>query len=225
MQKSDVTNELMAALSKAQGEIAGAPKDSINPHYKSRFSSLESVLDCIKAPFAKNGLCVVQGLLNHDGELGVETLLGHSSGQWMSSTVFCKPIKTDPQGLGATATYLRRFALSALCGVAQIDDDGETACGKGERAIDSPEQPKRTVANPIIKPAIEHLKDALKPSEGLKKTTMIAQLKSTIVANKIDLTDVYKLNLELNNKEMPTECSEDELSKLIAAVSKLVVVK
>lgn len=123
MNKSDSINELAAALSKAQSEIVGAVKDSTNPHFKSGFASLESVMDCVKAPLARHGLAYTQ--LGHEG--GLETVLMHSSGQWVSSLTPLLNPKGDMQGLGSAMTYGRRYALSALLGVPQIDDDGNIA--------------------------------------------------------------------------------------------------
>ncbi len=124
MIQSEQINELAAALSKAQAEIVGAVKDSTNPHFKSSFASLESVIDCVRTPLAKNGLAYAQGgaTSNH-----LETVLMHSSGQWIATyTPLINP-KGDMQGLGSAMTYARRYALSALLGVPQIDDDGNNA--------------------------------------------------------------------------------------------------
>ena len=54
----------------------------------------------------------------------VTTLLMHISGQWVRSVVGVVPAKTDAQGLGSVITYLRRYSLSGIAGIAQIDDDG-----------------------------------------------------------------------------------------------------
>jgi len=127
---SDSINEITAALSKAQGELVGAVKDSKNPFFKSNYADLSSVWDSCRAQLSKNGLAVTQLLQESEKGLSLVTLLSHSSGQWMKSVYPVKPVKDDPQGIGSAITYARRYALSAMVGVAQVDDDGEASMGR-----------------------------------------------------------------------------------------------
>lgn len=137
--QSENINELAAALSKAQGEIEGATKDSTNPFFKSKFADLSSVMECLKKAFTKNGLSYTQPTrVTENGGVIVVTKLMHSSGQWIKGEYPAKPVKDDPQGLGAALTYSRRYALSAICGVAQIDDDGESAMARSQTNYPKP---------------------------------------------------------------------------------------
>lgn len=141
MQSPEV-KDLFTALSKAQGEISAAKKDSVNSFFKDRnnkehhYADLESVWDAVRAPLAKHGLCVIQTVSYHQtvsgqaGVTGLLTTLGHSSGQWIDSFYPLNPIKNDPQGMGSAITYARRYALAAMLGVVQADDDGEVAMNR-----------------------------------------------------------------------------------------------
>jgi hypothetical protein len=60
-------------------------------------------------------------------KIGVTTLLGHSSGQWIESTFHVEPARFDAQGAGSAVTYLRRYSLMSILGIAAEDDDGEGA--------------------------------------------------------------------------------------------------
>lgn len=127
--KSEQINELAAALAKAQGEILGAKKDSSNPFYKSKYSDLSSVWEACRAPLSKNGLSVSQMIENRESGDVLHTMLLHSSGQWLSSEMQIR-IKSDGktnelQALGSCITYLRRFSLAALVGVAPADEDDD----------------------------------------------------------------------------------------------------
>ena len=124
--KSENINELASALSKAQGQMAGALKDSDNPFYKSKYADLAAVWDACRKPLADNGLSVAQ-LVNGNQ---LDTILMHSSGQWVQSTATLAPVKNDPQGLGSCVSYMRRYCLSAIVGVFQKDDDAESAVGR-----------------------------------------------------------------------------------------------
>lgn len=131
MIKSENINELLAALSKAQGEMKGAVKDSANPFFKNSYAGLESVWDACREALSKNNLAVLQTTgPGEKGEVVLYTTLGHSSGQYMSSAYPINPVKQDPQGIGSAITYARRYALAAIVGVHQTDDDGNAASGR-----------------------------------------------------------------------------------------------
>ena len=130
MQKSDLINELAAALSKAQGQIKGAVKDSQNPFFKSNYADLGSCWDSIRKPLSDNGLAVIQTVDSADDAIYIETTLTHLSGQFISGRVKINPVKNDPQGVGSAITYFRRYALAAAVGLYQIDDDANAATGK-----------------------------------------------------------------------------------------------
>ena len=139
MHTSEQVNELMTALADAQGEIGGAVKDSTNPHFRSSYSDLASVISAIRAPFAKHGLCYIQGpgqLV--DGVVLVTTRIGHKSGQWIETTAHI-PIgqKVNAQTYGSCATYGRRYSLQSLAGVPSIDDDGNAT------ALEAPQAPPK----------------------------------------------------------------------------------
>ena len=128
--QSDNIAALAAALSKAQGAIVGARKDSANPFYKSKYADLSSVWEACRQPLAANGLCVVQAI-DIIGERPVLiSTLAHSSGEWIKSIAPVLTKDDSPQALASALTYARRMALSALVGVPAIDDDGEAAQGR-----------------------------------------------------------------------------------------------
>jgi hypothetical protein len=127
MNHSEQINELAAALSKAQGEITGAIRDSTNPHFRSKYADLSSVWEGIRRPFSANGLSVVQGLSSSEAGVNCETMLLHASGQWISSSLTIPADKINAHGFGSAATYARRFGLQAIAGIAPIDDDGNAA--------------------------------------------------------------------------------------------------
>lgn len=128
--QSENINELVKALSVAQGQIGNAVKDAANPFFKSKYADLASVREAIREPMAANGLAVVQLPTVTERGTYLCTTLAHSSGQWMRSFYPIKPVKDDPQGMGSAITYARRYALSAITGVAPEDDDGNAASGK-----------------------------------------------------------------------------------------------
>jgi hypothetical protein len=127
MRQSESIAKLAAALVKAQAEVQNATKDSKNPHFKSSYASLASVLDTTKPVLAKYGLAVVQMPGFADGCATLDCVIVHESGEWMGGTAGAPLQKNDPQGVGSALTYLRRYSLAALAGITQEDDDGNAA--------------------------------------------------------------------------------------------------
>jgi len=130
MNKSDTIASLAAALNKAQAEMSGAKKSAKNPFFKSNYANLEEVINCVKEPFADNGLSFVQFPISGDGVAGVETFIMHESGEFISGEFMLKCSKNDPQGMGSAITYARRYGLQSACGVPSEDDDGNAASAK-----------------------------------------------------------------------------------------------
>ena len=137
---SDQRGELFGSLAKAQATITGAVKDSTNPFYKSKFANLASCLDAVREPLSANDLCVIQTTRRgKEGGVIIITTIGHSSGQWMCGEIEMIPEKPGPQAIGVCMSYARRYALSAITGLAQIDDDAEGASARTSKAVADPE--------------------------------------------------------------------------------------
>ena len=138
MNKSESIAALAAALATAQGSMKGAVKDSANPFFKSKYADLASVVEAIRSAFSANGLSYIQTIQPSDrDEVRVETMILHSSGEWISCGVLALPVsKVDAQGYGSALTYARRYSLSAAVGVAPEDDDGNAATMAKPRQID-----------------------------------------------------------------------------------------
>lgn len=130
MTHSEQLGELASALSKAQAAMDGAKKSSANPFFKSKYADLSAVWEACREPLTSNGLSVVQTAGMEGDAVYITTMLLHSSGQWIQDTLTMKPKDVTPQGVGSTITYGRRYALSAIAGIAPEDDDGEAAQGR-----------------------------------------------------------------------------------------------
>lgn len=128
MNKSDTLTKLAPALFKAQSVMAGAVKGANNPFFKSKYANLEEVIRVAKAAFGENGLSFVQFPVSKEGYAGVETIIMHESGEFISNEFLLKCAKSDPQGMGSAITYARRYGLQAACGIPSEDDDGNEAC-------------------------------------------------------------------------------------------------
>ena len=129
MNKSESIKSLAIDLAKAQQELSNPKKSSENPYFKSKYADLSEVINVSKPTLALHGISVLQ-FPSYDYDkaiVSVETMMLHSSGEWISEILSIKALKTDAQSIGSVITYARRYALAAICGIAQEDDDGEAA--------------------------------------------------------------------------------------------------
>jgi len=125
-------NELAAALAQAQGKFKPVPKTGKNPHLRNEYATLDDIIGAIRGPLSEHGLSFVQLLSsNGDGVTNLKTILLHESGQQLESSV---TVAADPdhrgindlQALGAAITYMKRYSLAAMLGIAaDADTDGE----------------------------------------------------------------------------------------------------
>lgn len=119
---------LSASLVKAFAEIEGATKDKVNPHFKSKYADIGSVIDAIKPILAKYDLAFTQHPQPSENGIIVETVLHHAGGDSLSlGTLYVPANKNDAQAFGSALTYARRYALMTAFGVPAEDDDGNAA--------------------------------------------------------------------------------------------------
>jgi hypothetical protein len=133
MNQSESIAALAAALSKAQSAITGALKDNANSFFKSKYADLASCWDACRQQLAANNLAVIQTTEVTEAGTVLVTTLAHSSGEWMRGYLPVLTKDAGPQGQGSGLTYARRYALAAIVGLAQIDDDGEAAQARGKK--------------------------------------------------------------------------------------------
>jgi hypothetical protein len=136
--QSEQINDLAAALSKAQGEMPTAKFNSTNKFLGNKYADLGAVIEASRPVLVKHGLSVSQLVIGNGEFIGVETILLHSSGQWISSVVTLpagdEKGKSMAQVAGSIVSYLRRYALSAILGIyADEDSDGNQGQRKQEQ--------------------------------------------------------------------------------------------
>ena len=190
MNKSDSIVELAKSMAKAQGEMGGAVRGAENPFFKKSYADLGSVIEAVKEPFSKNGLSYVQFPIEDSGRIGIETVLMHESGEWMSNKFTVQLSKQDAQGAGSAITYCRRYGLQAVAGIPSADDDGNAA---------SKAAPKKQVKQQP-NPDLDLIADAVKRGDK----DFVFQNWSGIISNNWKLlndTQVSFLN-KVNNGEI-----------------------
>lgn len=155
----------------AQAEMEGARKDSTNPHFRSKYASLEAVLEAIVPPLNKHNISLNQSVVQCDEGYGVRTVFRHASGEERCAGIVPLLIaKNDMQGLGSAVTYGRRIGAMTGVGIAPVDDDGNEA-SKGPAA-----PPK--ASNPAADKAREFAEGYLETARACESMGELMQLAS-----------------------------------------------
>ncbi len=147
MKKSETISKLATALSQAQGEFPAVKFDAQNPFLKNKYATLGAVIETARPILKKHELSIVQSPVSFDGQIGVTTLLTHSSGEWLEDTILIST--SDSKGLstaqtaGVAISYLRRYSLQAFLNMyADEDTDGH----KQETKIEPTEAERKAKA-------------------------------------------------------------------------------
>jgi hypothetical protein len=119
---------ITTALIAAKAKFTPIHKNKVNPHFKSKYATLDEILEAIAPALLANNLLLIQPTIVKDNLTVLKTLLIHAeSGEQLESELTI-PAITDPQKLGAAMTYYRRFSICSLLAIApDDDDDGTTA--------------------------------------------------------------------------------------------------
>jgi hypothetical protein len=212
MNKSEQINELAAALAKAQSELEGAKADSENPFFKSKYADLASVWEALRKPLSKNGLSVSQCLEHQEGKTILTSLLMHSSGQFISSSMPVISEKPGPQAMGSAISYARRYSLAALTGVYQADDDAEGAHGRPAPSVVSKPKEVTTPVVPKTKPSLTTFSEADVPMFD-STSPLLDQAKPSIDELRKQVLDVAKVSKWTTN-EVKAEIKKREFTSL-----------
>jgi len=132
--RSAEIGELVAALAAFQADVKAIPKTETNLFFQSKYAGLPQVVEAVQPLLSKHGLTVSQSPVyiprGSEGlSDGLQTILFHTSGQFLESTMLLHlPNKGNPQDQGSAITYARRYSYMAVLGlVADVDDDGNAA--------------------------------------------------------------------------------------------------
>lgn len=119
-----VKQEFAKDFIELQSELATLPKDKKGYGYN--YTDLDTIVSYIRPLMKKHNFAFTQCLQALEGKNGIMTMLIHSSGETLSG--FCLLPDVDGKGmnnaqkLGASITYMKRYALSAILGISCDED-------------------------------------------------------------------------------------------------------
>lgn len=213
MNKSESIAQIATALAAAQAEITNPPRNrevtvrSDKGNYKFKYATLDAIFDAVRPSLTKNGLWFVQTLANGDGKYRLVTTLTHKSGEWLESEQPILVEKPGSQAFGSALTYARRYALTAMLGVAaDEDDDGNGADGNHiEKSEDRKAAPKPTGNAPA------NAKDKAANSAGIDPTVAWATAKNKAIAAAKTFDQLATIDAEVRNNGDLAETTRNHL--------------
>ena len=156
-------NELATALAKAQATFPAVPKSGKNPFLKNEYATLDDIIGAVRGPLGENGLSFLQLLGSNGDGMTLRTVLLHESGQMMESTIHIDTGGPEKginalQSLGKAVTYMKRYMLGAMLGIATDGDtDGEGTTATAGKRKPKPAQPapsNRPLDGPTVRDVI-----------------------------------------------------------------------
>lgn len=204
MNKSESIAELAKALAAFQAEVNQPMKDANNPFFKSKYVPLENVVEAITETAPKHGLSFIQYPVNQELNVGIVTILLHSSGEYIQmEPIFAKPAKNDAQATGSVVTYLKRYSLSAVFGITSDEDDD------GNSASQTPTKQQSAPKQQTSKPPSNLASQAQRNAIG-------AKIKGIAEKVGMEQVEVYKVAQDKLGIKKPTgQLTSSEASKVI----------
>lgn len=139
---------LFAAVAKAQSEFPEVKFDSeavIGGGRRYRYASLAAILRAVRPVLARHGVAFVQTPTVTEGWVSITTHLYHGDQTVAYGPLSAPLTKGGFHELGSALTYLKRYALASLLGIAaDEDEDGHAA----ENAHKPPSRPQTQEAPP-----------------------------------------------------------------------------
>jgi len=135
MKTSETIKAIAPAIASFHSEVGKIAKKSENTFFKNKYAALPYILSAIAEPLKNAGLIILQMPKMTDKGNSLETVLMHTSGEWISEEYLMQPVKSDPQSMGSAITYARRYAIGAILNLnIDVDDDGNKASEPEKKA-------------------------------------------------------------------------------------------
>lgn len=237
---SDTHTEIFKARIKFRAKAVNPKKDKENPHFNSKYASLDSIITTCGPIMAECGLDFLQDVVHdRDGHIGVWTRLIHESGEWIQFSPVYVKTDTFAQKVGSALTYAKRYSLGMALGIAtDEDDDGNIASEppetktkrqtqkqattksqqrsqtkQTEPAAQAQQQPNKAELMNGIKQAVENIQDHVPTREEIKADLEQKKAKGRQEVHKMACI-TKKLTKEESRAIIKAETGKDSLTEL-----------
>lgn len=174
--------------------------------YTFEYADLASILDVVRPVFLKHRLALIQPVSSDGQTVTVITKIVHASGVIIQENSMSGKVPGRIQELGGLITYLRRYALSSLVGIAADEDDDGNSYSDQPRKV----EPRQPVARPVAtKPA--------EPETRPNTEDMVKALEAKAQKLSLPMLAVEEFILQKMNKTIQ-ELSADQIRKTIERI-------
>lgn len=174
MKTSEKIEAIVSALVKAEEKISDPKRDGNNPHFRSKYITLDAVIEATRKPLASEGVKVIQSPSTNERGVTVTTRLVHgASGEWIEDDLTMPlPSSATPQAVGSAITYARRYALLAMLNLGGEDDDGTAATDAANKAA-AKQQPRGNFPG-VVEDVIVDVQKAERKNKAGKAYTLFS---------------------------------------------------
>ena len=218
---SESIKNIASAQVKVQKEIEDIGKDAKGYGYN--YTSYDILVKYLRPLLTRYGLSFVQMPVGNDGEIGVQTIYMHTSGEWITSVVKSPIVDSKQmniyQSVGAAITYFRRYSLSAFVGIASDEDNDVATIKVEETPVPKPTPAKKPTkkvnTNPVSQTDEVILRGMLKE---LGDATVSGQVKEGLETGSINAKNVeaYKKRLEEKIEENSPGITKEEVDEVFS---------
>lgn len=175
--------------------------------YKFEYTDLNGILNEARRVFKDNGISIIQNSFTEisDGAkfASIETMLLHTSGEYVKSEKLRFPAAASMQDFGGQLTYMKRYSLSAMLGIAtEKDDDANGASGNQYDYNPKNQQQSKSAESNLI--------------TAEQMSTLVAKVATVATANQQDKAAVFQsAAAHFKLKKTANQLTKDEAAKII----------
>ncbi|QPR68522.1 ERF family protein [Lysinibacillus macroides] len=197
---SESNTNIAAALAKSWAVIQ-TPKHNTKVEVRTKtgrsytfeYTDLNGILDAVKPVFVANKLTIMQNSYTQaEGNTifaCVETIILHESGEYAKSFPLKFPAANSMQDFGGQITYMKRYSLAAMLGLATEKDDDANGMSGNDYAYQ--QQPPPQNQPPVQESAQQSIDAEKEKMSGAQYTELKKALAKVAQAFGADVQTVY----------------------------------
>jgi hypothetical protein len=221
MKTSEKIDEIATALSSFQSNVPTIQKNKTagSNAYSYKYADIADVLKSIRESLSINGLSVSQSAESSSESINnviheyvtVTTMIMHNSGQWLKSSLrgsvnANQGRMSNMQSIGSITTYLRRYSLASMLGLATDDDVdgnlGDTTQSNAQTETDNYRnaamQAVAQIQNVLV---VQWCNEYLKKNRGLEQMKKIHTIASWQVVIDTKIAEVINSSQYLKDED------------------------
>lgn len=235
---SEQNTNISSALAKSWAAIE-TPKHNAQVNVRTKnggqytfeYTDLNGILDAVRPIFIANNLTIMQNsyttIENNVTLACVETLFLHESGEYVKSYPLKFPAAQSMQDFGGQITYMKRYSLAAMLGIAtEKDDDANGASGNSYSPSSKQNGGGRSASSPQYQPQQTTQQNQRQQTSQLANREQLRQLTAALNAaatrTKMDrdaVTEYAKIQLRIAPETRSNQLTTQQIMHMIEFVN------